>query len=109
MREIIMEQNVVRWFLAVCVAVLLGTLSNAAFGQEAVYRGKTIRLIVGLAPGGGFDSCSRVIARHMGKHIPGTPTMVVDNRPGAASLLAASHVYKVAKRDGLTTGNFIGG
>jgi tripartite-type tricarboxylate transporter receptor subunit TctC len=104
-----MERSVFCWFLAVSVALLLSTISNAAFGQEAFYRGKTIRLIVGLAPGGGFDTYSRVIARHMGKHIPGNPTTVVDNMPGAASLVAANYVYKAAKPDGLTIGNFIGG
>lgn len=90
--------------LVICCAPL-----GSLHGQEPYYRGKTIRLIVGLAPGGGFDTYSRVIARHMGKHIPGTPTLVVDNMPGAASLLAANHVYKVAKPDGLTIGNFVGG
>ncbi|TMA86694.1 MAG: hypothetical protein E6J74_31245 [Deltaproteobacteria bacterium] len=79
------------------------------FAQENFYKGKTIRLIVGLAPGGGFDAYSRVIARHIGKHIPGNPTTVVDNMPGAASLLAANYVYKAAKPDGLTIGNFVGG
>jgi len=80
-----------------------------ASAQENFFKGKTIRLIVGLAPGGGFDTYSRVIARHMGKHIPGNPTMVVENMPGAASLLAANYVYKASKPDGLTIGNFIGG
>jgi tripartite-type tricarboxylate transporter receptor subunit TctC len=83
--------------------------TQPAFAQEPFYKGKTIRLIVGLAPGGGFDTYSRVIARHIGKHIPGNPTTVVDNMPGAASLLAANYVYKAAKPDGLTIGNFVGG
>ena len=82
---------------------------QSAWAQETFYKGKTIRLIVGLAPGGGFDAYSRVIARHIGKHIPGNPTTVVDNMPGAASLLAANYVYKAARPDGLTIGNFIGG
>ena len=104
-----MERSALRWFLAVSVAALFSTRSNAVFGQETFYRGKTIRLIVGLAPGGGFDTYSRVIARHMGKHIPGNPTTVVENMPGAASLVAANYLYKVARPDGLTIGNFIGG
>lgn len=83
--------------------------SVCVFAQDDFFKGKTIRLIVGLAPGGGFDTYSRVIARHMGKHIPGHPTTVVDNMPGAASLLAANYVYKAAKPDGLTIGNFVGG
>jgi tripartite-type tricarboxylate transporter receptor subunit TctC len=104
-----MERSAFRWLLAVSVAALLSTSSNAVFGQETFYKGKTIRLIVGLAPGGGFDTYSRVIARHMGKHIPGNPTTVVENMPGAASLVAANYLYKVARPDGLIIGNFIGG
>jgi tripartite-type tricarboxylate transporter receptor subunit TctC len=84
-------------------------VARPAVAQEPFYKGKTIRLIVGLAPGGGFDTYSRVIARHIGKHIPGNPTTVVDNMPGAASLLAANYVYKAARPDGLTIGNFVGG
>jgi tripartite-type tricarboxylate transporter receptor subunit TctC len=93
------------------IGLVLGLIAHisSASAQENFYKGKTIRLIVGLAPGGGFDAYSRVIARHIGKHIPGNPTTVVDNMPGAASLLAANYVYKVARPDGLTIGNFVGG
>ncbi len=73
------------------------------------YKDKTIRVIVGLAPGGGYDLYSRVIARHLGKHIPGNPTIVVDNMTGAGSLIAANHIYKAAKPDGLTVGHVLGG
>ena len=102
-----MHRSHFRWILAAGIALFFYT--SSASGQESFYKGKTIRLIVGLAPGGGFDTYSRVIARHMGKHIPGNPTTVVENMSGAASLLAANYVYKVAKPDGLTIGNFIGG
>jgi len=77
--------------------------------QETFFKGKTIRMIVGLAPGGGYDTYSRLIARHMGKHIPGNPVIVVENMDGAGSLIAANHVYKVAKPDGLTIGHILGG
>jgi tripartite-type tricarboxylate transporter receptor subunit TctC len=82
---------------------------SAAQAQEAFFKGKTIRLIVGLAPGGGYDTYSRLIARHMGKHIPGNPVIAVENMDGAGSLIAANHVYKVAKPDGLTIGHVLGG
>jgi tripartite-type tricarboxylate transporter receptor subunit TctC len=72
------------------------------------YEGKSIRLVVGFSAGGGFDTYSRVIGRHLGKHIPGNPAIVVENMTGAASLVAANHVYKVAKPDGLTILNFHG-
>jgi tripartite-type tricarboxylate transporter receptor subunit TctC len=74
----------------------------------AFYEGKSIRLVVGFSAGGGFDTYSRVIARHMGRHIPGNPSIVVENMTGAASLVAANHVYNVAKPDGLTILNFHG-
>jgi tripartite-type tricarboxylate transporter receptor subunit TctC len=73
------------------------------------YQGKTIRIIVSAAAGGGFDTYSRAIARHMGKHLPGRPAVLVENMPGAGGLIAANHVYKVAKPDGLIIGNFAGG
>jgi tripartite-type tricarboxylate transporter receptor subunit TctC len=105
-----MERQAFRWwFLAFGVLLLLGIPAKSIFAQDSFYKGKTIRLIVGLAPGGGFDTYSRVIARQMSKHIPGNPTIVVENMPGAASLLSANYIYKVAKPDGLTIGNFIGG
>lgn len=95
--------------IALTAALALVFSCTNAFGQESFYRGKTVRIIVGLAPGGGFDTYSRLIARHIGKHIPGNPAVLVDNMPGAASLLSANHLYKVAKPDGLTIGNFVGG
>jgi tripartite-type tricarboxylate transporter receptor subunit TctC len=83
--------------------------ANAVFAAEQeYYRGKTVRIIVGLSAGGGFDVYARTIARHMGKHIPGNPAFVVDNMPGAGSMIAANHVYKAAKPDGLTIGHFVG-
>ena len=64
--------------------------------------------VVGFSAGGGFDVYSRTIARHIGKHIPGNPTVIVENMTGAGSLIAANHVSKVAKPDGLTIGNING-
>jgi tripartite-type tricarboxylate transporter receptor subunit TctC len=70
------------------------------------FRGKTITIIVGLGPGGGFDTTARLLAKHMGKHLPGNPNVVVENMEGAGSLLATNHLYNVAKPDGLTFGTF---
>jgi tripartite-type tricarboxylate transporter receptor subunit TctC len=80
----------------------------AAYPAAPYYEGKSIRLVVGFSAGGGFDTYSRVIGRHLGKHIAGNPTVVVENMTGAASLVAANHVYKIAKPDGLTILNFHG-
>jgi tripartite-type tricarboxylate transporter receptor subunit TctC len=93
--------------LTSCLLVPLAVISAAA--QESFYKGKSVRIIVGAAAGGGYDTYSRTIARHIGKHIPGNPTFVVENMPGAGFLIAANHVYRVAKPDGLTIGHFIGG
>jgi tripartite-type tricarboxylate transporter receptor subunit TctC len=81
----------------------------SAQAQEPFYKDKSIRLIVGLAPGGGYDLYSRVIARHMGRHIPGNPLIVVENMTGAGSVIAGNYMYKVAKPDGLTIGHILGG
>ena len=81
----------------------------AAYSATPYYEGKTIRIIVGTAPGGGYDTYTRLLARHFSKHIPGTPTVIVDNMPGAGGLLSANHMYRVAKADGLTIGHFVGG
>ena len=84
-------------------------LTGQASAQEQFYKGKTIRIIVGLSAGGGYDVYTRAVARHFGKHIPGNPAIVVENMVGAGSLIAANHVYKVARPDGLTIGHFLGG
>jgi len=93
---------------AFLVFVLSWLFAPPADSAAPYYEGKTIKLIVGFSAGGGFDTYSRLIARHMGRHIPGNPVMVVENMPGAASLLAANHVYNVAKPDCLTILNFHG-
>ena len=90
------------------LGLLLCTSAQPAPAQELLYQGKTIRIIVGSDPGGGFDTYSRTIARHMTKHIPGNPTIVVENMPGAAQMISANYLYRVAKPDGLTLGNFAG-
>ena len=70
------------------------------------YRGRTVNLIVGYGPGGGYDLCARLIAKHIGRFIPGNPTVVVQNMPGAGSLRAANYLYTVAPKDGATIGTF---
>ncbi len=89
--------------------VLVAFSSTPAMAQDAFYKGKTVRIIVGASAGGGYDTYSRTLSRHMGKYIPGNPTLVVDNMPGAGFLISANHMYTVATPDGLTIGHFIGG
>jgi len=104
------DMRIGRMALLFTIVIVLGMTRVIPVGaQELFYKGKSIRLIVGLAPGGGYDLYSRVIARHMGKHIPGNPAIVVDNMTGAGSVIAANYMYKAAKPDGLTIGHILGG
>jgi len=75
-----------------------------AAAQTPFFQGKTITIVVGSSTGGGYDLWARVLARHFGKHIPGNPTILVQNMPGAASIVAANYIYGIAKPDGLTLG-----
>lgn len=87
----------------VVTAVLCFAFTVPAYAQQDVasfYKGKQIRLLVGSAPGGGYDVGARVVARHLGKHIPGHPTIIVQNMPGAASLTMADSLYNAQPRDG---------
>lgn len=94
--------------LALTGTLFFASATEPAFAQEPFYKGKTIRIIVGFAPGGGFDAYARSLSRHIGKHIAGNPALIVENMTGAGSLVAANHLYKIAKPDGLTFGTFHG-
>ena len=76
--------------------------------NEAFYRDKTLLVVVRFAARGSFDSSARVLARHLERHIPSHPWIVVENMPGAGSLIAANHLYRVARPDGLTVCQFAG-
>jgi tripartite-type tricarboxylate transporter receptor subunit TctC len=93
----------------VLLSVILGASGQLAYSAAPFYEGKAIRIIVGTSPGGGYDTYTRLIARHFSKYIPGNPTIIVDNMPGAGGLVSANHLFKVAKPDGLTIGHFVGG
>lgn len=88
------------------LALVFGKVQSA--GAAEFFKGQTIRFIVGFAAGGGFDTYTRLIARHFGKHVPGNPSTIVDNMTGAGSLVAANYIFNKASRDGLTIGNWIG-
>src|SRR4051812_10380675 len=69
---------------------------------EEFYRGRSITILVGFTAGGGYDLYARLLGRHIGRYIPGNPTIVVQNMPGAGSMKATQFVYGVAAKDGLT-------
>jgi tripartite-type tricarboxylate transporter receptor subunit TctC len=92
---------------AVYVAALASLFDAASVSAQAnFYQGKTVTVVVGSAPGGLYDLWARLLARTMGKYIPGNPSMLVQNMPGAGSIVAANYLYGVAKPDGLTIGMF---
>ena len=82
-------------------------LTSTTFSQTPFYQGKTVRLVVGSSAGSTYDAYARLIAQYWGKHIPGSPTFVVQNMTGAGSQIAANFIYSAAKPDGLTLGSVI--
>ena len=87
---------------------LVAALAASARAESVrdFYRGRTITLVIGYSVGGGYDLYGRLLARHLGKHIPGEPTIVAQNREGAGSLRAAIYLYNAAPKDGSVIGTF---
>jgi tripartite-type tricarboxylate transporter receptor subunit TctC len=94
--------TILKVLLSIVFLVLL--CRGAARAQDNFFAGKTVRIVVGSSPGGGYDYWARLLARSMAKYIPGNPEVVVQNMPGGGSLVATNYVYSVAKPDGLTLG-----
>src|SRR6202163_2415198 len=94
-----------RRLIAGCLAaaVLIAPRAGAQTIEE-FYRGKSLTLVVGNGPGGGFDFLGRLLARHIGRSVPGNPSVIVQNMPGAGSLVAANYLYNLAPKDGTTFG-----
>ena len=91
-----------RPIIAVVFAAAFVIVSGATAHAQDVYKDKTLTFIVGYSPGGTYDQYTRLIARHIGKYLPGNPTAIVENMPGAGGIIAANHLYNRAKPDGLT-------
>src|SRR5438105_1533707 len=89
-------------YMALAAAFFASLTSNQLRAQPVAefYRGKTVIIVVGSEAGGGYDLTARVLARHMAAHIPGNPTIIVQNKPGASSMIAANYVYELAPKDG---------
>jgi tripartite-type tricarboxylate transporter receptor subunit TctC len=92
-----------RYLVCLLAFALAPTLANAQ-SVENFYRGKTMNVIIGYPPAGANDLYARAVARHIGKHIPGNPTVIPRNMPGGGSLVAANHIFNVAPKDGITLG-----
>src|SRR5215470_10680632 len=91
---------------AAAVAFICAGAPAQAQTVSDFYRGRTVNLVIGYAPGGGYDLYARTLARHIAKHIPGNPSIVVQNMPGAGSIKAANYLYTIAPKDGLSFGGF---
>lgn len=88
--------------MATATFLALGFGSSGVSAQQEFYAGKQVAMIVSSAPGGGYDAIARTAARHLPKHLPGTPSIVVQNMGGTGGLVAANHLYNISSRDGLT-------
>jgi tripartite-type tricarboxylate transporter receptor subunit TctC len=89
------------WLLAVAAAAAFGGAARNAIAQDgSFYSGKTVTLVVGYSAGGGYDQYTRLLARHFGRYIPGTPHVLVQNMPGAASLTSVRYLSSTAPKDG---------
>src|ERR1700726_2596012 len=93
------------------LAVILAALANPARGDslENFYKGRSITVLIGYSPGGSYDAAGRVLARHMGRHIPGNPSLVPQNMPGAGTLNLVNYLYNVSPKDGTAFGIFARG
>jgi tripartite-type tricarboxylate transporter receptor subunit TctC len=107
MRDLLKHRlSPVALFLAITAA---GTPALAADAVETFYKGRTVQVLVGFAPGGGYDLYARTLARYMGRHIPGNPTMVPQNMPGAGGVKVMNYLYSVARKDGTVMATFARG
>jgi len=95
------------FLLSIFISASLLTSAFAASVEE-FYKGKTIQFVVGGSAGGGYDTYTRLIARHISQYIPGKPSTVVQNMPGAGMLIAANHIFNSAPRDGTVIGHWSG-
>jgi tripartite-type tricarboxylate transporter receptor subunit TctC len=92
--------------LSLAVFALASYCAASALAQDGFYRGKTVTIVVGYSAGGGYDQYARLVARHLGRHIPGTPTVIVQNMPGAASMTSVRYLEASAPRDGTAITTF---
>jgi len=98
-----------RMFVVVAVLTVFAAVTVAELQAAPFYQGKTVRITVGFSAGGGFDLWARTVGRHIAKHIPGAPTVVVENITGAGGLIQTNQLFKATKPDGLTIGHINGG
>jgi len=91
--------------LGIAAVILLSSAPTRAQPVADFYRGKTLRMLIGYGPGGGYDIYGRLVAEFLPRHLPGSPTIVAQNMPGAGSFVAAKYLYDVAPKDGTVFGS----
>jgi tripartite-type tricarboxylate transporter receptor subunit TctC len=101
-------KRAVHWAQRAGLALALSGTAARADDAADFYRGRTLSLVAGFNVGGGADAYARLVARHLGRHVPGNPAVVVKNMQGAGSVLAANHIFNVSPRDGSEIGLFAG-
>ena len=90
--------------IAIPAGIAAALAAAPAAAQAPSLAGKSVTMVIGFGPGGGYDAWGRVMARHIGKHLPGNPTVVPQNMPGGGSFNAANHIYTIAPKDGTVLG-----
>ena len=101
--EIVMRSGFGLWSCFMLLGLTAPALGDPIGG---LYKGKQISILIGYAPGGGYDLNARVLSRYIGRHIPGEPAVVAKNMPGAGSLKVANFIYSVSPKDGTEFGTF---
>jgi tripartite-type tricarboxylate transporter receptor subunit TctC len=99
-----MKRNGFACIATLAVGLVVWTQTASAQSVADFYKGKTLELYVGYGPGGGYDQYGRLLARHIGKYIPGKPDVIVRNMPGAGSAKLAAYMHEVAPKNGLQIG-----
>jgi tripartite-type tricarboxylate transporter receptor subunit TctC len=92
------------WAAVAAAITAFGSLAGVAWSQSDPFAGKSVQMIIGFGPGGGYDLWGRIVGRHIGRHLPGNPNVVPQNMPGAGSYTAANYIYNVAPKDGSVLG-----
>src|SRR5215471_9994705 len=92
--------------VGIAAAILLPSVPARAQSVADFYRGKTLRMLIGYGPGGGYDIYGRLVAEFLPRHLPGNPTIIAQNMPGAGSFVAAKYIYQLAPTARTVFGSF---
>ena len=103
----IMQRSILTFGAVLAAAVAVAARPAVAEDVAAFYKGKTVTIVAAHESGTGFDIYARALQRHMHRHIPGNPTVVVQNMPGAGGVVGANWLYNIAPKDGTTFGTFV--